>query len=455
MRISRSLIVLLSATAACGDAARDPVHLTAPSAHHARATTSGHFAFLPPLAPETRPSGQADATLAPVVEICMITAGNCELPFAAVLTTAGIGDDGVRFVAGSGVYMANWHPVRTDGEQAYRIRVRVGTLILGTIDVRPTARTIPVRFRIERGAIGQLAITVRNFAASPVVEQQTEIYLIREDGSGLTRLLAGKRPSWSPDGQRIAFVRNADPDPYAPDPGGNIGVISLSDASSVVVLPGTEHATFNASAPLVWSPDGMRIAFEADWQIKVVAANGSSPAVTITPQYSNTPVWSNDGSRILFAAGYAGVTQMFTVLPNGDGLTQVTDGPTDDKWPAPGSYDGQHFLFAAGPLNPPFPDENQVQYINSYDMSTGTTTKLIDGILSPYAANFTMYPQLTPDKTRLYFYSYGQDAAGPPGIWTVRIDGTQLTRIINGAAVESSPLFTGGAQLQSIASWRP
>ncbi|MEX2153662.1 MAG: hypothetical protein WD825_10010 [Gemmatimonadaceae bacterium] len=122
------------------------------------------FFFLPPIASHTRPPGALDATLAPVVEVCEWTANACVLPLVSRLNARLEGEH----------YGVNWHtsglalnPVRT-----YRLRVLVAGTELGSaeIDVLRNGRerkgagvngaiplvagqTLPVKFRIEQGAV--------------------------------------------------------------------------------------------------------------------------------------------------------------------------------------------------------------------------------------------------------------------------------------------------------------
>jgi WD40-like Beta Propeller Repeat len=98
------------------------------------------------------------------------------------------------------------------------------------------------------------------FAASPISGDDEpsvwDIYTISPDGGELTnvtqtpdRLLDEGGPTWSPDGERIAFVRNA-------LDGSTIVIRRLSDGVETLVTDGA----FVEGSP-AWSPDGRWIAF--------------------------------------------------------------------------------------------------------------------------------------------------------------------------------------------------
>jgi Tol biopolymer transport system component len=164
----------------------------------------------------------------------------------------------------------------------------------------------------------------------------TDIYVMGADGSNVTRLtddpLPEFMPVWSPDGSRIAFVREADPVPAAftgiytmnPD-GSDVKRVSSSDGGS----------DFWPS----WSPDGSRIAFAAirkeDWGIWVVNADGSNeqPILGGAIGYVKNPVWSPDGSLIAFVGNpsiddYSPDDALYVMRPDGTGITPLADAPS-------------------------------------------------------------------------------------------------------------------------------
>ena len=136
---------------------------------------NAHFYFLPPLVPAPAYGGSFDATLSPVVEICTRGGNRClGTPLETFTTAAGGGSERIRVESGDELYVVNWHAgvlARGPAGAVYRITVRVGTTTLGFVDVTfgraggatnalpgdevvtRNGGTIPIKFRIEEGAL--------------------------------------------------------------------------------------------------------------------------------------------------------------------------------------------------------------------------------------------------------------------------------------------------------------
>ena len=93
-----------------------------------------------------------------------------------------------------------------------------------------------------------------------------EIYTMNTDGSDQRRLTSeawGGEHAWSPVGDKIAFVSRRD---------GNAEIYVMNADGSQ--LRNLTRNTVGDRNP-VWSPDGRRIAFESNWQVNVMNADGS------------------------------------------------------------------------------------------------------------------------------------------------------------------------------------
>ncbi len=163
------------------------------------------------------------------------------------------------------------------------------------------------------GANGKIGFATNRGAAG-----DSEIFVANPDGSGPTNLTNNPAedtaPSWSSDGNKIAFVR---------DTGGGSEIFGVNaDGSSPTNLTNSPAGVINAQPS--WSPDGSKIAFSSDrssgnTDIWTMDANGANPTrLTTDASAENEPAWSPDGARILFSRDGADIWVM-----NADGTSQT------------------------------------------------------------------------------------------------------------------------------------
>ena len=132
--------------------------------------------------------------------------------------------------------------------------------------------------------------------ASPLPNNPTSppgtehVYLADARGSTITRLVAGSRPAWAPDGRQIAFHR-----------GGEIHVVNADGTAPTRLAPGTDAA---------WSPDGAHITYTSTEGISVMRSDGSASRTIVRHDFRDDtfepdlgvgkPSWSSNGDQIAF-----------------------------------------------------------------------------------------------------------------------------------------------------------
>lgn len=223
-----------------------------------------------------------------------------------------------------------------------RVLVPSLTLLAAVVNVvgpSPAARAV------FPGQNGRIAYAT-SFARTP------QIYTIRPDGTALRQVThvheghAAVMPEWSPDGTRIAFVRD-----------GRIWVMNADGSGK----HGMTAPAFEDDHPS-WSPDGSRILFSRcsapfgfvdRCHIMVMNADGSGLAKILGGAWKDgAPVYSPNGRRIAFHTDRGGFVSAVRVM-NADGteLNRLTD-PDLEAYGPDWSPDGTHILFSTNADRP-------------------------------------------------------------------------------------------------------
>ena len=169
-----------------------------------------------------------------------------------------------------------------------------------------------------------------------------EIYVMEADGSNQQRLTnnpnGDRSPSWSPDGKRIVFSSQRDghfETKFAITH--EIYVMEADGGNQQRLTENRQNDWFPS-----WSPDGERIAFASDrkgdlqnFEIYVMEADGGNQQkLTENRQYDWSPVWSPDGERIAFMSDRDGNAEIYVMEADGDNPQNLTNNPDADANPA-------------------------------------------------------------------------------------------------------------------------
>ena len=171
-----------------------------------------------------------------------------------------------------------------------------------------------------------------------------EVYVTNADGTGLVRLTNNAAfdaaPAWSPDGTKIAFTSDRD--------GRNEIYVMNPDGSGVARVSNEQADEWRPA----WSPDGRRIAFQTTrdghYEVYVMNADGSGVARLTNDSLGNLePSWSPDGSRIVFRSNRDGNAQLYVMNADGSNVTRLTNDVNQNTQPA-WSPDGSKIAFTQG-----------------------------------------------------------------------------------------------------------
>jgi Tol biopolymer transport system component len=152
-----------------------------------------------------------------------------------------------------------------------------------------------------------------------------EICTMSADGGPINQLTHDHgddaRPTWSPDGTKIAFARGSG---TAADH--SIWIMNVDGGALGQLGPNGGDDVGPA-----WSPDGTHVAFErsvkdSQSQVCVISVDaGSVRRVTDDPAGAHLPTWSGDGSRLAFERGSAqGASEIWIMNADGTGKSRIT-----------------------------------------------------------------------------------------------------------------------------------
>ena len=275
-----------------------------------------------------------------------------------------------------------------------------------------------------------------------------DIYRVKADGSGLTRLTDGLDPSWSADGTQIAFSRWTSP----------WGIYTMNGDGS------NERLVFSsdvARSP-VWSPDGSQIAFyfetegltapwreciegygcivivpplvQQEWHIGVVDVGDGYFRQPYCDRFSFSPTWSVDGEWIAYNGDH-GLSMTTVEGPNNRVLTENVH----DHYPV-WSPDGTRIAFMH------WQHDHWEIYVMNADGSGRWPLTSSSALLERRPHNVS--PAWSPDGEQIVFLS---DRGGDWEFYVMNADGSNQRKILGGVTDRLNIMYRGVGE--RVISW--
>jgi TolB protein len=256
-----------------------------------------------------------------------------------------------------------------------------------------------------------------------------DIYIISSDGTGLKPLVEGigamwSRLVWSPDGVRLAFdcCHNFDSEIY---------VVS-ADGSELKQLTNSRE-NYDPS----WSPDGRQIAFSSQGKICIIDVDDGDLTCleqnTGKPhgcERSFSPYWSPDGEHIAFISeDKFCYEELYIMDADGGERMRLTDAkriPQDFSW----SPDGSRIAFTK--LDPP--GEQSAPGESGWDIYVVDIKQRKETRLTNFYHN-ALHPTWSPDGKQIAFDSFR-------AIFIINADGTELRPLVNDEPFVRSPIWS-------------
>jgi hypothetical protein len=270
----------------------------------------------------------------------------------------------------------------------------------------------------------------------------------------------------------------------------------LAVGGEIVNPDGTARRPFVPGSGVVWSADGMRVAFNTSAGIAVAGADGDDVRVISADSLDVDPAWSPDGERIAFSrpvlVGEFESPEIFTMRADGSDRRQLTffdvaRGPTERFSPA-WSPDGATIVFVehqfgcltalaavradGSPAPVPFPYDPSIEQVFDPDWSPGSdglafviTNACVHQpgsvIIGPSGAGLVgfdpnacgppsdecpwfenRFPVVSPDGTQVAYWQVPVSLEGSAGARVIAVDGS------------ADRLLAAGTGFLSI-DWRP
>lgn len=248
------------------------------------------------------------------------------------------------------------------------------------------------------------------------------VFVVDRFGNAVYEFQDAIEASWSPDGTRLAMLRDA----ASGEAGGVVATPAVVDLSTNAVAE-IGPTQFYETGP-VWSPAGDRLAYEDADGVHVVGADGTGD--TVLPVAGARPGWSPDGTRLTIntfgdeCLGYvvynieAGSSDLCVPQPEGDGRRGGRGGSAADGrtvWSPDGARFAYHTEWAVA-------NESGVYVV---DATTGEQTLLLgwQAVVSGFA----------PDGRHVLFSTRGADVVANM-IWVGDVETGEVVLLAEGTA---------------------
>lgn len=253
---------------------------------------------------------------------------------------------------------------------------------------------------------------------------QPEVCVIPALGGNIVPLISGAEfPSWSPDGNRLAFVVEKQGEPEA------LATANADGSDLRVIFKSDDVYPFLASP--AWSPDGTLVAFTRShgginrdvWSVPSQGGTATQLTKDATGVASDSPVFSPDGRGVVHRSNRGGASNLWWQPLDGKPPAQLTTGPGPDSFPSVARNGTIAFL-----------NSRARNALLLYPLAGGESKTLLTD------ASHLWAPAFSPDGKEI---AYSRDEPdGSWHLWMISSQGGAVRQLTSGKALEIYPRFT-------------
>lgn len=303
-------------------------------------------------------------------------------------------------------------------------RVLLFAALAGAACAAPAAASYP-------GRNGALAFTSTQDGARHIFETGLS------DLTGASPNVYETQPRFSPDGREIVFTRQA---PGLPN--SEIFVMAANGTGRTELT-----STPQGNGYPTWSPDGTRIAFvsyrDREMPNIFVMRSDGTGVVQITHDATGKSelAWSPRGDRIVFVHTPAGGgdREIYSIRPDGTGLTDLTNDPLSDEVDPAFSPDGSQIVYS-GPHHAHGSVGGDLWIMDA----NGSGAHELDHETNGYSDG--AFPAWSPDGGTIAFAA--NNGSGFYHVWSVPAGGGENSPLV-------SNRIAGGNPLDQELDWQP